>query len=419
MIVAFFVGRNLPSSPDHVAQTNTALTLGAMLEERDNGPAATVASNPPTNDSTQVIADSLLGANSQQSVAFALNQIGALSPDQVRSLIGTAYAMPKSASDRSQVINALLTQLAATAPIEAMQLADQIGSLRDAERAQVAILEVWASRDPTAALTWAKTALVDEPSSQRNLQMRAIIRGYAETNPTAAFLYVNSLEATSMIDIRQKNDLLSEVIETQIENGGLNEARTRIEMLAAGSTKDSLLRDLVNEWASFDPDSAAAYVTSLGADASASLKTTLIGEWAENDPVAAAAWLSTLPEGDPAIANSTAEIIREWTRYDLNAPAEWLNSLPASPELDRAVASYTFRVAEEDPENAMGWAQSISNEKVRTYLMQSVAANWKNTDVERFTAYLEQSDLSAEQKTLLENAKMRRGYGRWGGSSRR
>jgi hypothetical protein len=419
MIVAFFVGRNLPSSRDDVAQTNTALTSRAMLEERESGPAATVASNPPTNDSTQVIADSLLGANSQQSIAFALNQIGALSPDQVRSLIGTAYAMPKSAPDRSKVINALLTQLAVTAPIEAMQLADQIGSLRDTGRAQVAILEVWASRDPTAALKWAKTALVDEPSNQRNSQMAAIIRGYAETNPTAAFLYVNGLEATSVIDIRQKNQLLSEVIETQIENGGLNEARTRIEMLAAGSTKDSLLRDLVNEWASFDPDSAAAYVTSLGADASASLKTTLIGEWAENDPVAAAAWLSTLPEGDPAIANSTAEIIREWTRYDLNAPAEWLNTLPASPELDRAVASYTFRVAEEDPENAMGWAQSISNDKIRTFLMERVAASWKNADADNFTAYLEQSDLSAEQKTLLENSKMRRSYGRWGGSSRR
>jgi predicted phosphoadenosine phosphosulfate sulfurtransferase len=61
-----------------------------------------------------------------------------------------------------------------------------------------------------------------------------------------------------------------------------------------------------------------------------------------------------LPEGDPAIANSSAEIIREWTCYDLNAPAEWLNTLPASPELDRAVASYAFRVVEEDPENAMG-----------------------------------------------------------------
>jgi hypothetical protein len=53
----------------------------------------------------------------------------------------------------------------------------------------------------------------------------------------------------------------------------------------------------------------------------------------------------------------------------------------------------------------MGWAESISNDGMRTRLMQRVAATWKNSDIESFTTYLEQCDLSAEQKVVLENAR--------------
>ena len=97
----------------------------------------------------------------------------------------------------------------------------------------------------------------------------------------------------------------------------------------------------------------------------------------------------------------------------LAASADWLNSLPASPELDRAVISYTFRAAEEDPETAMSWASSIEDDGRRTWMMERVASTWKEQDAETFKNYLDKSELSAEQREKLENSQSR-GNGYWG-----
>ena len=335
----------------------------------------------------------------------ALEQLQIQSSEMTRRLLNAALALPMSEPGRSDTINDLLKQLAATDPLAALEFANDIPSLRDAERARNNILEVWASHEPMAALAWADTNLADVPANLRNSQMRAIIRGFAETNPKGAFSYANGLSEETSSDLRLKNRLLGEVIETQIRGGGLAEAQTTIALMPDGPTKENLQRELVNEWAAFDPVSAAAYVQSLGDGASTSMKTALIQEWAENDPAAAAAWLSNLSTDDPAYSRATAEITREWTRYDLTASSEWLNSLPASPELDRAVATYTYRAAQEDPSAAMSWAESINNKNIRSKMIQQVAANWKNDDPEGFTKYLDNSELSDDERKQLESAK--------------
>ena len=208
-------------------------------------------------------------------------------------------------------------------------------------------------------------------------------------------------------DERLRNRLLGDVIETQVENGGLMAAKLKVDLISDPQTQTNVRRRLINEWASFDPESASDYVLALGDSAEANLKSTLVAEWAESDPAAAAAWLSKLPEDDPSIARSSAEIIQEWTRYDLTASAQWLNSLPPSPELDRAVISYTFRAAEEDPSTAMTWAQSVDNDDRRGWIMERVASRWKEEDAAGFTNYLDNSDLNEEQRERLKNAQSR------------
>ena len=212
---------------------------------------------------------------------------------------------------------------------------------------------------------------------------------------------------------RLKNHLLDQVIKVQIESGGLQAAKLAVDLVADPEMQRSLRRELVDEWAEFDPEAAAAYVATLGEDADSSIKSALVSEWAESDPAAAAAWLSSLDVDDPAIARASSSVIREWTRYDLAASADWLNSLPASPELDRAVISYTFRAAEEDPETAMSWAQSIEDDRRRTWMMERVASAWKNQDAETFKSFLDKSELSSEQREKLENSQSR-GSGHWG-----
>jgi len=339
----------------------------------------------------------------------ALLEIPKLSGEATRELLAQAFNLPASDPKRSRLIRDLLGQLAETEPVAALELASQIESLRDSERARVAVLEVWGRKDPAAAIAWANNALAGEPSRTRNSQLRAIYRGYAANNPAAAFQQALAITDND----RLKNHLLEEVITVQTESGGLQAAMLAVDLVADPEMQNSLRRELVDEWAEFDPQAAAAYVSTLGEDADSSIKSALVSRWAQSDPAAAAAWLSSLDVDDPAIARASSSIIREWTRYDLTASADWLNSLPASPELDRAVISYTFRAAEEDPETAMSWAESIEDDRRRTWMMERVAITWKEQNAETFKSYLDKSELSAEQREKLENAQSR-GNSHWG-----
>ena len=387
--LSFYIGRSLSStSEQHTPETLSAAQLHQQAIQAKTAQIKS-ASTPAEAEVAQAALDLLQGQ----------------SAEMTRKLLNAALELPMSDPSRSNTINDLLKQLAATDPLAALDIANGLPSLRDAERARNDILQVWASHEPMAALAWADTELANVPADLRNAQMMAIIRGFASTNPKGAFSYASALSEDTTSDLRYKNRLLGEVIETQIRDGGVADAQATIALLPDGATKESLQRELITEWAKFDPASAASYVEGLGSEATTNMKTALISEWAEYDPAAAAAWLGNLSTDDPAYGHASAQITREWTRYDLTASSEWLNSLPASPELDRAVATYTFRAAQEDPSTAMSWAESITNDGMRNRMMQQVAANWKNDDPETFNTYLDNSDLSDEARAELENAK--------------
>ncbi len=400
LIGAYYVGsrgKNEPSAPAPTITRSQPKLATASLEAADK-----VISNEDEPGKLEAFFE-----GEALSLEEMLREIPTLSAEESRLLLGQALAMPKSDPKRARLINELLSQIAETEPMAALELATQIDSLRDYERARVSILEVWGRNDPSAAMAWAQAALANEPSRSRSTQLTAIYRGYAMSNPEAAFQQALSIEESG----RMKNRILEEVLETQIENGGLLAAKLAIDLVSDPETQSRLRRELVSEWAEFDPAAAADYVSSLGDEASSDLKSALVREWAESNPAAAAAWLDSLEGDDPAIARASASIIEEWTRYDLAASAEWLNSLEPSAELDRAVISYTFRAAEEDPGAAMTWAESIDDDRRRTWMMERVASTWKTQEPEAFQEYLDSAELTSEQREALENAESGRGGG--------
>jgi len=400
LTAAYLIGRQtspLPAESSRVENTSIEKEAEAAIPVKNGEKAiaeATVEASPTPQFSALTLENSL-------------QRLNTLSPEQLEALVAQAMALPDSDPKRRRSIESLLARLAETSPLRALELADQIGALRATEDARERILEVWASNDPLAALRWSEEGLSQLPISSRHDQMQALLRGYASHDPAAAFDYVAALEEGTRIDSRIKSSLMEEVIEVQIREGGLVEARGSIQALPEGRLKQEMMREMVDEWAGFDPVGAAEYVASLGADATPDLKTTIASEWAESDPAAAAKWLDSFPPDDPALPRATAEVIREWTRYDLDAPAEWLNTLPASEDLDRAVASYTYRAAQEDPAGAMSWAESIVDERLRSRMMESVAVSWKETDPGGFTTYLESAEIAPEQRQSLQAAEPR------------
>lgn len=396
--LSFNLGRSLkktPSGSDPEAKS-------AGVANATKRPIASPA-KPEQNstDPDQDIGEDSDALEMPLSLSEGLKQVTRLSPEQTTDLLAQAFALPPSDPKRHQAILALIKQLATTDPLTALQYADQITSLRDSETARIQTLEIWAQNDPAAAINWTNTASANETSRRKTTQLMAILRGYAQTDAAGAYLYAASLPEDTAGALRQKTRLLSEVIETQIRSGDLAAAQSRIQLLEDSPLKQSLMGEMVDEWAAFDPAAAAQYVSALGENATMSIKRSLIDEWSQSDPAAAAAWIDQMQQADPSVINLASNIIREWTRYDMTASADWLNALPLSDTLDRAVASYTFRAAQEDPATAFTWAESIVDDGFRERLMQRVASEWKSTDPASFTTYIEASDLSAEQKKAL------------------
>ena len=383
ILIAYYVGSRSPSDKVEAEESNAAATTAPIVE----------SAKPYGQPTTTLTQDSALHAATPERTA-----------DVIRNELAIALAGPQNTPQAQKEVQQLLQELAETNPEEALQLAGQIESLRAREDAKLAILETWASADPSAAMAWAESALANEPSSVRNAQLRAIYRGYAMLNPQAALRAASLLSDATASERRLKSRLMGEVIETQIENGELMAAKQTIELMEDGDLKNDMLREMVDEWASYDPEAAAAYVDSLGPDVDTGIKLELVREWAEVNPAAAAAWLEGLDDDDPTVSRAASEIIREWARYDLTASAEWLNSIPASPDLDRAVASYTFRAVQEDPATAMTWAESVTNNRMKGYLQQRVAGAWKEADPDGFQEYLDASDMSDEKKEKLTNS---------------
>ncbi|MFU8848190.1 MAG: hypothetical protein ACNA77_05675 [Opitutales bacterium] len=402
--VAYYVGQKLNDvGPGPAVSTNTAIpSVPSSVAGRSN----TLAPSSPS-----AAADSLMKL-SQENLDEALRQADELNENDQRALLAEAFALPANDYRRARMLRTLLSQLAETAPLDALAMAKEIGSLRETERARVDILQIWAKKDPVAALAWAKVELANAPLRSQSSQLLAIYRGYAANNPQAAFADALAMPTANSGEQRIQSSALEVILQEQIENGGLLEAKLQVESLEEGGMKNRLLSELVDQWASFDPTGAAAYVNSLSAELAASLAPRLVGEWAENDPEGAAAWLSAQELDENTLSRASTAIIREWTRYDLAASAEWLNSQPSSPALDRAVMSYTYRAAQEDPASAMTWAESIDNDWMRTRMMQHVAANWREEDQESFQSYLNSSEFDEAQKKQLEEARPFRGRGR-------
>lgn len=61
----------------------------------------------------------------------------------------------------------------------------------------------------------------------------------------------------------------------------------------------------------------------------------------------------------------------------------------------------------------MTWAESIENDRRRTWMMERVAATWKEQDAGTFQSYLNASELTNEQREKLKNAD--NSGGGWGG----
>jgi len=334
---------------------------------------------------------------------------------QLESALARIRSMPPS-RQRNRLIYDLFHRWGQVDGDRALQFAESLPSLQDRNHAVGEVLEGWASQDSVSALAWLEASSADLPARVYSDYLDDIIEGFASTNPTAAFQYAKNLPEDTMADRRNKERAMREVVDAMVEQNRISEAIDMTMTMDESRSRNETLEEIVDEWAEVDPLAARDFVESMRGDpAFDSMQRDLLREWAENDPVAAAEYVDSLDPDDPNLPSLATSLVERWTRYDLDSAAQWLNSIPPSPEMDRAVAIFSMRAAQDDPGTALtSWVPSISDSGMQDRLTRGIAPLLKEQNPEAFEEYLSQSDFSEEFKEQLRNAEPNfRRRGRW------
>ena len=118
------------------------------------------------------------------------------------------------------------------------------------------------------------------------------------------------------------------------------------------------------------------------------------------DPASLVKYVTQLP-ADAEKSSMVSQALQRWAKTNPVAAADWINNNEGGPEMDHGIASVATMEALK-PDVAVGWAESISNPKIRSETLVSVLRNWATIDLAATKSYFEKSkDLLPEDRTEI------------------
>jgi hypothetical protein len=75
----------------------------------------------------------------------------------------------------------------------------------------------------------------------------------------------------------------------------------------------------------------------------------------------------------PLAAEVAGALVRQWAEGGLRAPSRWLAELPPGDVRDAGAAALVEQLADHDADAALRWAESISDEQIRTALLETLS----------------------------------------------
>ncbi len=273
---------------------------------------------------------------------------------------------------------------------------------REAMFGSAGALSGWAAADPAAAQKWLKANNGEENAG---FLSRGLVSGMARTDFTGATAYVTA--ATE----EQKGELTSVLTEQQLKSG-LGTAIAWTETLTDPKMKASALSDIARQFSRQDLDKAAAWVAGMAADPAArDAVGRVAGDLAEKDPARGLAWAGTLPAGDGQ-SEAYSRVFREWAPRDPTAASTSLNALPPGPSRDSAISAFSSGIGQENPQDAIQWASTISDPALKTKSLVEAGQHWFQTSPDDARAWAA-AHLPAEAQSQITQAPRRdwRGFG--------
>ncbi len=252
------------------------------------------------------------------------------------------------------------------------------------------VISRWAQKDPVAAAAALKQM---PPGDAFNSSAGNLVRAWSKNDPAAAFGWAASLPEGS-----GKNDTIRNWF-SYVADDHPELAVSYYRQLDAQQQK-RVTTNLVSSLVKSDPSAAITFSNSLNDDdLRKRARESIASSWAYEDPQQASRWAVTLPEAEKSQA--LQNVVDSWANKNLEAAAEWLASMPASPALDEATSSLSRKLVGVDPEAAMSWAGSITDEKKRQRALYNSARQWIRNDPANGKAWVQRSNLTQEDKAKL------------------
>ncbi|MFT5110427.1 MAG: hypothetical protein ACI8XO_004448 [Verrucomicrobiales bacterium] len=291
-----------------------------------------------------------------------------------------------------------VSQLRGAAPVlpvaEAKVFVEQ---LSDQARAQFFALDGWYEsnhftlrmirEDPRAGFSW-----LDEQGGMEGLRGETVAQILLEEGLDAAINsadylpealsedYVRSIaseagrnaDTQSIAWAREQGDWAH-----QAAVGAWAEEDPRAALAYATGQGPELVGQVVSAWSANDPAAAFGWAVETHAGDPEMMLTVLeqsavIDSWGERDPVAAVDAVSGLP--DEVAAPFIGRVVAQWAGEEPARVSEYLaENFPDNGDIrDQAVLSLVNQISRDRPDEARAWAESISDDSLRTTAIESL-----------------------------------------------
>jgi hypothetical protein len=275
------------------------------------------------------------------------------------------------------------------------------GKARD--EALAIFLEAWASGDGRSAAAFAGSLAT---LRERNLAVKAVLRGWSRVQPSEAWNWVLQQSGGQRAQPVELGIILRNLAELDRQR-----AFNLLHELPGGSITSELSVVVIEQLLELEPlVTVIDWISELPEVAAPEASLSVARLWAESDAEAAVRWFRT---GFPEVSNGLAELCEIWA---LTAPdaaadwvweqgeavnrsellrgvadlwvqtagpiplAEWINQRSAHSDMDGAISVLAIATARVDPATALVWGQSVSNPDERSVLEIVIGREWQRVD---------------------------------------
>ena len=188
-----------------------------------------------------------------------------------------------------------------------------------------------------------------------------------------------------------------------LAKANLDRAAALAESMPRSNVRGEVMDRLLDQYfAQRTPDAARDWV---GGVQDGAFKSGLLGKLAgrlDKDAASAATWAGSLPESD-AKPYVLSQVVERWSREQPNQNSAWLNQFPPSASTDQPRETFARQVQKDDPEAALAWASTITDERRRSRATRELVRTWAEREPDAARQWVSGSNLPPEVKQRFAN----------------